>query len=266
MQKFADLESAELEHNLDPELLPHEQQQHRTSNLRDQRPQKPPDLGPLIGATRGLRTTDRGQGGREGVELVSTSGHVPSVESVARAFRAVASDSGSDANSHATSSSQRRVHFPTPTVAAVPDVVVSSATGSTIVAAPSPRKSWERRYTESRSNETSEEEHDEQRRDGRTREHEPPKKKARTTLCIDSNPSTVGGVDSDACTLEDTLPPKMRKNWIKETLRVLNTEGPEAEDDHTGVQHVSMEIDGNDAGGKLEPDVMFSGIDSCAHE
>ncbi|KAF8590238.1 hypothetical protein K439DRAFT_1382415, partial [Ramaria rubella] len=108
----------------DPDLLPPGQQQHRTSNMRDQHqhqypypqhplpqhrphphqgsppppqdhahsPQRPaphanlpspqqyrthalplPNLGPLVGATRGLRTTDRGQGGRTGVEVVPSN-------------------------------------------------------------------------------------------------------------------------------------------------------------------------------------------------
>lgn len=244
MQKFADLDPrTDLDPDPDPDLLPHEQQQYRTSNLRDQRPQPSPDLGPLIGATRGLRTTDRGQGGREGVEPVSsTSGHAaPSVESVARAFRGVASDSGSDAaNSHAMSPSQKRVHFPTPPLA--PEVVVSPATVTTI-ATPSPRKSWERRYSESRSIDTSEEEADET-----VRMRKPPKKKARMTPRIDS-PSVGEDADGDAPMLEETLPPKMRKNWIKETLRVLNTEGHELQEDHVSMQYEAMDAEGTDARG-----------------
>jgi uncharacterized protein len=251
MQKFADLESPDLDPTPDPELLPHEQQQHRTSNLRDQRPLPSPDLGPLIGATRGLRTTDRGQGGREGVEVVSASapgsGHGPSVESVARAFRGVASDSGSDANNRATSPVQKRVHFPVLT----PEVVVSPAPATTTVATPSsPRKSWERRYSESRFIDTSEDDEEAEgaQQDGeRGRVHKPPRKKVRTTQRVGASPSAGSDreAEGDAWILEETLPPKMRKNWIKETLRVLNTEteGHELEEDHVSVQYEAMDVE-----------------------
>jgi hypothetical protein len=210
----------------DPELLPHERQQHLTSHERqhDEDQQTTPDLGPLIGATRGLRTTERGQGGREGVDLLPVSG--PSVDSVARAFRGV------DVDEKATPS--KRVHFPAPP----PDLVVSAAT-------PSPRKTWERRYSASRPSDSSEDEDIvEDGEDGAARlPLQPPRKKARTMPRIDSSPPAVE-VQDDKGLQEETLPPKMRKNWIKETLRVLNEEDAEPPRGHEGKAN-EMDIDGS---------------------
>lgn len=251
MQKFADLGP---DPDPDPELVPHEQQQYLTSHERKHdlplherhqhstlhdRPaydgQHVPDLGPLIGATRGLRTTERGQGGREGVEVLSPIALAPSVNSVARAFRGIDADESAPPMS-------KHVHIPAP----APELVVSPAT----TAPASPRKAWERDYSASHATDCSEDDGDVE---GEQWPSEPARKQARMISQADMSPPLAADGDVSVQLLEETLPPKMRKNWIKQTLRVLNTDEEDGGQRHAERDDEKMDVDaaGEDAVGTL---------------